>query len=73
MRENNSECCLLEAYGDSMVDIGIDEGDLVLAKKAETASSGDIIVALTDKGNTFLSAHSIWSEWTELKRTREIL
>ena len=48
----DGECFLLEAYGDSMVDIGIDEGDLVLVKKAETANSGDVIVALTDKGNT---------------------
>ena len=48
----DGECFLLEAYGDSMVDIGIEEGDLVLVKKAETANSGDVIVALTDKGNT---------------------
>ena len=48
----DGECFLLEAYGDSMVDIGIEEGDLVLVKKAEAANSGDVIVALTDKGNT---------------------
>ena len=48
----DGECFLLEAYGDSMVDIGIDEGDLILVKKTETASSGDVVVALTETGNT---------------------
>ena len=48
----DGECFLLEVYGDSMVDIGIEEGDLVLVKKVENASSGDVVVALTDKGNT---------------------
>ena len=48
----DGECFLLEAYGDSMVDIGIDEGDLILVKKTETASTGDVVVALTETGNT---------------------
>ena len=43
---------LLDAYGDSMIDIGICEGDLILVKKAQTAKSGDVIVALTENGNT---------------------
>ena len=46
------ECFLLEAYGDSMADIGIDKGDLILVRKAETAKSGDVVVALTEEGNT---------------------
>ncbi len=46
------ECFLLEAYGDSMADIGIYEGDLILVKRAQTAKSGDIVVALTENGNT---------------------
>ncbi len=48
----DGECFLLEAYGDSMIDIGIEEGDLVLVKKAETANSGDVIVALIENENT---------------------
>ena len=48
----DGECFLLEAYGDSMADIGIDKGDLILVKKAETANSGDVVVALTEDGNT---------------------
>lgn len=48
----DGECFILKAYGDSMVNIGIDEGDLILVKKAETAASGDVVVALTESGNT---------------------
>lgn len=46
------ECFLLEAYGDSMIDIGIDKGDLILVKKTDTATEGEVIVALTEDGNT---------------------
>ena len=46
------ECFLLEAYGDSMIDIGIDKGDLILVKKTDTATEGEVVVALTEDGNT---------------------
>ena len=46
------DCFLLEAYGDSMVDIGINQGDLVLVKKTNIANNGDVVVALTEEGNT---------------------
>ena len=46
------ECFLLQAYGDSMIDIGIEKDDLILIKRSETASSGDVVVALTEDGNT---------------------
>lgn len=48
----DGECFLLRAYGDSMIDIGIDKDDLILVKKAETAENGDVVVALTENGNT---------------------
>ena len=48
----DGECFLIEAYGDSMIDIGIAKGDLVLVKKTETAYDGDVVVALTEDGNT---------------------
>jgi repressor LexA len=38
----------LEVRGDSMVDAGIFEGDTVVIKKADTAQTGDIVVALVD-------------------------
>ena len=48
----DGECFLLEAYGDSMIDIGIEKGDLVLVKKCQTANHRDVVVALTEDGNT---------------------
>ncbi len=38
----------LTIEGDSMVDIGILDGDTVIIKKTETANNGDIVVALVD-------------------------
>lgn len=48
----DGECFLLRAYGDSMIDIGIEKDDLILVKKAETAKSGEVVVALTENGDT---------------------
>ena len=48
----DGECFLLRAYGDSMIDIGIEKGDLILVKKTDTASDGEVVVALTEDGNT---------------------
>ncbi len=39
----------LEVKGDSMIDAGIQEGDTVILKKAVTAESGEIVVALIDE------------------------
>lgn len=39
----------LEVRGDSMIEAGILDGDLVVVKKQETANTGDIIVALIDE------------------------
>ncbi|MCX7346196.1 MAG: transcriptional repressor LexA [Alphaproteobacteria bacterium] len=38
----------LEVKGDSMIDAGIFDGDTVIIRKGDTASNGDIIVALVD-------------------------
>ena len=48
----DGECFLLRAYGDSMIDIGIEKDDLILVKKTETAENGEVIIALTENGNT---------------------
>lgn len=39
---------LLRAVGDSMIDIGIDSGDLVLVRQQNTAETGQVVVALID-------------------------
>jgi len=45
---NAAKCFLLSASGNSMVDAGISDGDLVLVKQQETANYNDIVVALVD-------------------------
>ena len=43
---------LLRASGDSMVNAGIDDGDLVLIRQQRNAEPGQIVVALADNMNT---------------------
>ncbi len=45
---------LLKARGDSMINAGIEPGDLVLIKQQQEANDGDIIVALTDNNENTL-------------------
>jgi repressor LexA len=39
----------LEVKGDSMTEAGINEGDIIICKRCDTAENGDIVVALVDK------------------------
>ena len=39
----------LEVKGDSMIEAGINDGDLVIIRKTTTAETGDIVVALVDQ------------------------
>lgn len=43
---------LLEVEGDSMVDAGINSGDMVIFERGADAKVGDIVVALTEDGYT---------------------
>ena len=44
----------LEVTGDSMIDAGIFDGDIVVISKTESANSGDIVVALIDQNEVTL-------------------
>jgi repressor LexA len=44
----------LEVQGDSMVEAGIQNGDIAIIKSADTADSGDIVVALIDDSEATL-------------------
>ena len=46
---NNNQHFTLEVTGDSMKDEGIFDGDIVVIKKTEIASTGEIVVALIDE------------------------
>lgn len=48
----NGEFYFLRAFGDSMIETGINEGDLVLIKKQDVAKKGDIVVALVGDETT---------------------
>ena len=48
----SQELFMLRIAGDSMIDIGIDDGDLVVVKKQNTAENGDIVVAYIDGSAT---------------------
>ena len=43
---HNSECFMLRVQGDSMINAGIFEGDLILVRSQRTANNRDIVVAL---------------------------
>jgi len=44
----------LQVKGNSMIDDGILDGDIIICRQADTANEGDIIVALIDQLNTTL-------------------
>ncbi|MEA4816506.1 MAG: transcriptional repressor LexA [Lachnospiraceae bacterium] len=46
---NNDEVFMLKVKGDSMIDAGIYNKDLILVKKQSSAINGDIVVALIDE------------------------
>lgn len=45
----NGEHFALEVRGDSMIEAGIHDGDIVIIRRCETAENGDIVVALVEK------------------------
>lgn len=45
---------VLEVKGDSMIEAGILNGDLVVVRRTESAENGDIVVALIDHGEATL-------------------
>lgn len=50
--KNGDDYFLLEVTGNSMIDAGIFEGDIVVVNKKKTPTNGDIVVALVDNHNT---------------------
>ena len=48
----NAETFMLKVKGDSMINVGIYSGDWIVVEKRNTASNGDIVVALIDDSAT---------------------
>lgn len=49
---NNPSTFLFTVSGDSMINLGIYEGDKVIVKKSATAKDGDVVIAFIDGGYT---------------------
>lgn len=47
----------LEVRGDSMIDAGINDGDIVVIREQATANNGDIVVALVDDSEATLKRY----------------
>ncbi len=48
----NNDAFMLKVFGDSMINAGIYDGDLVLVNKQSTANNRDIVIALIDDETT---------------------
>ena len=49
---HNEEVFMLTVKGESMVNIGIYDGDNIIVSKADTARNGEIVVAMVDDSAT---------------------
>lgn len=45
---NQNECFTLNVSGDSMINVGIYDGDIIIVQKQNTAHNGDTVVAMTN-------------------------
>ena len=43
---HKGECFVLKVQGDSMINVGIYDGDYIIVRREKTASNGEIVVAL---------------------------
>ncbi len=51
---NNTEVFTLEVNGESMINAGILDNDIVIVKRSKTANNGEIVVAMTDENEVTL-------------------
>ena len=52
--EKNGDYFGLKVQGDSMIEVGINEGDTVIIRRTDTADNGKIVVALIDEHEAML-------------------
>ncbi len=56
----------LEVKGDSMIDAGINDGDIVVIREQATAENGDIVVALVEDAEATLKRFRRWGSMMAL-------
>jgi repressor LexA len=52
IKQSQEDVFIIKVYGDSMINAGINDGDILLVKKTKEFKSGDIVVARSDDGTT---------------------
>ena len=52
INQSKEELFVVKVTGDSMLNIGIEDGDMLLVKKSKEFISGDVVLARTDEGTT---------------------
>lgn len=52
IKQSSEEVFIIQVHGDSMINAGISDGDMLLVKKSKEYKSGDIVVARNDDGTT---------------------
>ncbi|MFM2351189.1 MAG: hypothetical protein RIR95_13 [Pseudomonadota bacterium] len=57
MISSNADYYALEVKGDSMIEAGINDGDIVIIREQSTAENGDIIVALIEDAEATLKRY----------------
>lgn len=50
--KQSNDVFVIQVHGDSMINAGIDDGDMLLVKKAKEFKSGDIVLASNNDGTT---------------------
>lgn len=61
----NGETFLLKVQGDSMINAGILNGDMILVEKQKIASNGDIVVALIQDKDSFEASATVKTFYKE--------
>ncbi|MEE8131670.1 MAG: transcriptional repressor LexA [Candidatus Paceibacterota bacterium] len=52
IKQSQDDVFIIQVYGNSMINVNIDDGDMLLVKKTKEFKSGDIVVARSDDGTT---------------------
>ena len=69
----NHEVFTLEVNGESMINVGIYDGDIVIVKKQSNANNGEIVVAMTDENEVTLKRFYKESDHIRLQPENDFL
>lgn len=60
-------CFMLHVRGDSMINVGIMDGDLILVEEQSTARNGEIVVAMVDGFETEATVKTFYNEGDHIR------